>query len=87
MSKKEVRIEIPPDIKYDAVIRPPTAEQIAEMRKHLGLTQSQVALILDLTNRQLIGNYEKGRKSPAPQTWTLFLLLTGQHPDYILTKR
>lgn len=65
---------------YNSVIEPPTPEQIVGMRKSLGLTQSQMASILNLTNRQLIGDYEQGRKSPSPQTWTLFLLLTGQHP-------
>lgn len=65
---------------YNAVIEPPPPEQIVDMRKSLGLTQSQMASILNLTNRQLIGDYEQGRKSPNPQTWTLFLLLTGQHP-------
>ncbi|MGP5057703.1 helix-turn-helix domain-containing protein [Psychrobacter celer] len=76
-----------PEITYDAVIEPPTPEQIAELRAHLGLTQSQVAAVLDLTNRQLIGDYEKGRKSPNPQTWTLFLLLTGQHPTLKVNPR
>lgn len=76
-----------PNIVYDAVIEPPTPEQIADLRAHLGLTQSQVASILDVTNRQLIGDYERGRKSPSPQTWTLFLLLTGQHPTLNISQK
>ena len=69
-----------PELHWAQIIEPPTPEQIKSLRLHTGMTQSQVATMLGLSNRQLIGDYENGNKSPNPQTWTLWLLLTGQHP-------
>lgn len=70
---------------YDAIIEPPTPKQIAELRKHTGLSGNATANLLGLSGRQIISDYEKGEKngkkfSPNKQTWTLWLLLTGQHP-------
>lgn len=70
----------PPMIWYDAVIAPPTPEQIADLRHHTGLSQNQTANLLGLTAQQAISEYERGKKTPNKQTWTLWLLLTGQHP-------
>lgn len=65
---------------YDAIIEPPTSEQIADLRHHTGLSQNQMANLLGLTAQQAISEYERGKKTPNKQTWTLWLLLTGQHP-------
>lgn len=74
-------------IHWGAVIEPPTPEQIKEFRQHTGMTQRQFASLLSLSNRQLISDYESGNKSPNPQTWTLWLLLTGQHPTLTLSDK
>ena len=70
----------PPVIWYDAIIEPPMPEQIAELRKHTKLNQSQTANLLGLSSQNLISRYENGDRSPNKQTYTLWLLLTGQHP-------
>lgn len=75
----------PSVIWFDAIIEPPTPEKIAELRKHTGLSGQATANILGLSGRQIISDYERGEKagkpfSPNKQTWTLWLLLTGQHP-------
>ena len=70
----------PPMIWYDAIIAPPTPEQITDLRRHTNLNQSQTANLLALSSQQLISMYEQGKKSPSKQTYTLWLLLTGQHP-------
>lgn len=80
-------IPFEPNIYWDKVIEPPTPEQIRSLRIHTGMTQAQVAKLLGLSNRQLIGDYENGVKSPTAQTWTLWLLLTGQHPTLTLNDR
>lgn len=74
-------------VKIEQVIEPPTPEQIKALRLHTGMTQSQVATLLGVSNRQLIGDYENGVKSPNPQTWTLWLLLAGQHPNLKLSNQ
>lgn len=76
-----------PRIHWNSIIQPPTPEQIKEVRWHVGMKQREMASLLDLSNRQLISDYEKGKKSPNPQTWTLWLLLTGQHPSLKVIKR
>lgn len=70
----------PPIVWYDAIIEPPTPEQIADLRKHTQLTQSQTANLLGLSSQNLVSKYESGDKTPNKQTYTLWLLLTGQHP-------
>lgn len=72
---------------FDAIIEPPTPEQIAALRKRTGLSGDATAKLLGLSGRQIISDYEKGVKngksfSPNKQTYTLWLLLTGQHPTF-----
>lgn len=38
----------------------------------------------DKPNRQLVSRYEKGTQSPSVQSWTLFLLIIGEHPNYAI---
>lgn len=77
---------------FDAIIEPPTSEQIAQLRKHTGLSGDATANLLGLSGRQIISDYEKGIKngkhfSPTKQTYTLWLLLTGQHPTLEILPR
>lgn len=76
-----------PKIHWGSIIEPPTPEQIKEVRNHVGIKQRQMASLLDLSNRQLISDYERGSKSPSSQTWTLWLLLTGQHSSLKVVER
>lgn len=66
----------------------PEPHQVTALRQKTGMTQTEAAELLGLTGRQLIGDYERGVKSPSPQTWTLWLLLTGNHPKLkVVSKR
>lgn len=71
----------------NAIINTPTPEEMKELRASMSMTQPQVAEMLGLSSRQLIGDYERGIKTPTPQTWTLWLLLAGRHPTLSLTEK
>ena len=64
----------------------PTAEEVKALREKAGLSGSQFAELIGLSNRQLISDYENDRKTPNAQTWTLMLLATNQHPSFKLDK-
>lgn len=64
----------------------PTAEEVKALREKAGLPQTAFAELIGLSNRQLIGDYETGKKTPSAQTWTLMLLATNQHPSFKLDK-
>ena len=64
----------------------PTAEQVKALREKTGLSGSQFADLIGLSNRQLISDYENGKKTPNAQTWTLMLLATNQHPNFKLER-
>lgn len=76
-----------PSIHWNAIVEPPTPEQIKDFRERTNMTQDQAASLLGLSNKRLIADYETGVSSPNPQTWTLWLLLTGQHPTLKLSER
>lgn len=65
----------------------PTAEQVKALREKAGLSQGALAELIGLSNRQLIGDYENGKKLPNAQTWTLMLLATNQHPNFELREK
>lgn len=65
----------------------PTAEQVKALREKAGLSGSQFAELIGLSNRQLISDYENDRKTPNAQTWTLMLLATNQHPSFELREK
>lgn len=48
---------------FDAIIEPPTSEQIAQLRKHTGLSGTLLKRLLGLSGRQIISDYEKGIKN------------------------
>ena len=64
----------------------PTAEEVKALREKAGLSQAAFAELIGLSNRQLIGDYETGKKTPSAQTWTLMLLAANQHPSFKLDK-
>lgn len=49
-----------------------------------GMTQPKMAKLLGLSSKTLVSNYENNRKNPSIQNWTLFLLITDQHPHYLI---
>lgn len=59
---------------------PPAPEEIKELRQQVG-TQAKCANLcgVNISNWQ---RWEKGEQRPHPTTWGLFLLATGQHPNY-----
>ena len=65
----------------------PTPEQVKALRLKTGLSGSQFAELIGLSNRQLISDYENDRKTPNAQTWTLMLLATNQHPGFELREK
>ena len=65
----------------------PTPEQVKALRLKAGLSQGAFAELIGLSNRQLISDYENGKKLPNTQTWTLMLLATSQHPSFELREK
>ena len=65
----------------------PTDEEVKTLRLKAGLSGSQFAELIGLSNRQLISDYENGKKLPNAQTWTLMLLATNQHPNFELREK
>lgn len=70
-----------------AIISSPDADQVVALREKEGITQSCLADLAGLSSRQLIGDYERGIKTPTPQTWTLLLLLTDNHPTLSISAK
>lgn len=76
------------------IIEPPTdPESIKSAREAIaGLQQNQISYLLGL-HLKVFGKYEssnanpKNRRSPTAHTWTLFLLITNQHPYYKLSPK
>jgi transcriptional regulator with XRE-family HTH domain len=65
----------------------PTPDIIKAARLAVGLTQEQAAELVRLHNRNRWSEYERGARAPDWPRWTLFLLLTGQHPKARLIDR
>ncbi len=63
-----------------AIIKSPSAADIKLVRENTGLSQPETAGMLGLSGRQLISDYERSIKMPSDQVYTLWLLLTDQHP-------
>lgn len=67
------------------LIEPPSlGADRQKIRKKAGLTGKEMADILSLSSKTIISRYENNKQHPSLQCWTLFLLITGQHPYYKL---
>lgn len=79
-------MQYPVSISCGLPVEPPTPEQIREI---VGRTGSQrfAAELMQLSSKNMIQQWCSGERRPTPQNWGLFLLATGQHPDYALKKR
>lgn len=69
------------------IIEAPTPEFIKDLRLDLGLTQAQCAKLAGLTDDALWRKYENDKAKPNKQTWTLFLIASGQHPNFKLESK
>ncbi len=64
----------------------PTPEQVRAARQAAGLTPQQCSELLGL-RRVAWAEYERGERRPSGPQWEMFLLLTGQHPHWLLVPR
>lgn len=69
------------------IIEAPAPEFIKDLRLDLGLTQAQAAKLAGLTDDALWRKYENDKAKPNKQTWTLFLIASGQHPNFKLESK
>lgn len=63
----------------------PIPPEILSAREAAGLTQAEAAALLQAPQPRW-AEYENGKRSPDPFRWALFLLLTGQHPQWRLAR-
>lgn len=64
------------------LIEVPAPEFIKDLRTDLGLSAAQCAKLTGLNDGAMWRKYENGSRSPNKQTWTLFLIASGQHPNF-----
>lgn len=62
--------------------RQPTAAEIREARDIAELSQQLAADLVHLGSRSRWAEYERGARQIDLARWELFLIKTGQHPDY-----
>lgn len=77
------------DIEHDLLlVTAPDGEDIRQTRLNASrMTQPKMAKLLGLSSKTLVSNYENNRKNPSVQNWTIFLLITDQHPHYSIYRR
>lgn len=70
----------------ELLITPPSGEEIRQTRLNANaMTQQKMAKLLGMSNKSTVLAYEKETRIPSIQGWTLFLLITSQHPYYTMT--
>ncbi|QOW51635.1 helix-turn-helix transcriptional regulator (plasmid) [Acinetobacter sp. YH12138] len=69
------------------LISAPEANLIKDLRLDLGLTTAQAAKLAGLNDGALWRKYESGDRKPNQQTWTVFLMASGQHPNFKLNTK
>lgn len=82
------------DIHSNLLIKPPVnpCDIKTARRAANGLIQRRASRLLGMSDK-IFGKYESNtaklthRRSPTVQTWTLFMLITNQHPYYQLAHR
>ena len=70
-------------------IQPPNdGREIKKYRFHADqMNKNEMSLLLGLSGKKSIYQYESNRKKPSTQCWTLFLLIIGQHQHFELIER
>lgn len=71
----------------NVVVESPSGESLKDLRLTTGISQVETSRLLGLSSRQLISDYERGVKKPSDQVYTLWLLLSGEHPDLKVIKK
>lgn len=66
---------------------PPTADEVQRARATAGHTQAQAAELVAVSSQQKWSEYERGVRRMGWCRWTLYLLLTDQHPRAVLSQR
>lgn len=66
---------------------PASGKERREYRIKANLTGQRMADIMQLTSKTTISAYENERKHPSIQNWTIFLLVTNQHPYYKISPK
>lgn len=65
------------------LIEPPAnGKERRQYRINANLKGHEMATIMGLTSKTIVSAYENEKKHPSVQNWTLFLLITNQHPYY-----
>lgn len=65
----------------------PTPDEIIRARQSSRLTQAAAAHLIQLGAQTRWAEYENGKRTPDPVRWAMFLLLTGQHPQWMLARK
>ena len=66
---------------------PPTPAEVREARARAAHTQADAADLVNLSGSGKWSEYERGARRMDWCRWTLYLLLTDQHPRALLTQR
>lgn len=70
------------------LIEPPASgKERRQYRIKAKLTGQEMAEIMSLTSKTTISAYEHEKRHPSTQTWTIFLLVTNQHPYYQISPK
>jgi hypothetical protein len=69
------------------IARVPVPGEVRAARVRAGHTQAQAAELVGLGARTRWAEYESGMTSMDAARWTLYLLLSGQHPKLTVVKR
>lgn len=67
---------------HDLSLSTPTPETIREHRDRAELSQAEAARLVLLGDKARWSEYERGVGRIDAARWELFLLLTGQHPQW-----
>jgi len=65
----------------------PSADKVRAFRLRAGITQGQAAALVGLGAAARWCDYETGRHQLDAVRWLVFLLLTEQHPTYVISPR
>ena len=69
----------------DLLIPAPSGKEIRATRINAAhMNQMKMAALLELNGKTIISKYENDRKKPSIANWTVFLLLSSQHPFYVI---
>ena len=73
----------------EEIVKPmiPTREEVLAARLASGLTQIEAAAAVHLRSFSRWSEYERGERNMDSARYELFLIKTGQHPEFMRRKR